>query len=254
MTRTQTAKSLCKNTLLYLGLAVTVVAAIPLLAGLAWAVRLLVPILLVAVVVAVIASPRLRGWFMAEADSSPSYHGVATPTYGLWLHPGHAWARMEGPGTASVGTDSLALVALGRVHMVEAPAVGTNVVQGQTVFTLHHGQRRLEVKSPVGGTIAEVNPEAAARPALLGESPYGAGWVVRLRGVELAKERRFLKHGSALRHWWRTEVDRLLHCLGSQAGMPTMADGGALLSDLSNVLDDAQWNQIARELFGQGGA
>ena len=251
MTRSQTAKKFAKNTLLYVGLAVAVVVAIPLLAGLAYGVRLLIPVLLVALVVAVIASPAFRRWFMGEADNSPHYHGVAMPTASLWVHPAHGWANVEFSGEANVGVDALALAALGTVTSVQPLAAGTQVKLGQTIFTLSHGQRRLEVKAPVSGTVADINEDAVARPALVGESPYGAGWVVRLEGVELGKDRAALKQGSALRQWWRTEVDRFIQRLGSASPALTMADGGVLSSDLSSQIDDAKWKEIATDFFGQ---
>lgn len=246
-----TAKKLAKNTLLYVGLAVAVVAAIPLLAGLAWGVRLLIPLLILALAVAVIVSPAFRRWFMGEADNSPQYHGVAIPTAGLWVHPAHAWANVELSGEANIGADALALTALGTVTAVQVPEPGAEVKQGQTIFTLANGERRLEVKAPVSGTIAEVNEDAVARPALVKESPYGAGWVVRLEGVEVGKERVPLKRGSVLRQWWRGEVDRLIQSLGAASAMPTMADGGVVSSDLSGVIDDAKWKEIEAGFFGQ---
>ena len=251
MTRAQTAKNLAKNILLYVGLAVVVVAAIPLLASLAWGVRLLIPLLVLALAVAVIASPAFRRWFMGEADNSPQCHGLAMPTASLWVHPAHGWANVEFSGEANIGADALALTALGMVSAVRAPEVGTVVKQGQTIFTLSHGERRLDIKAPVSGTVVEVNEEAVARPALVHDSPYGAGWVVRLEGVEVGKERALLKHGSPLRQWWRGEVDRLIQSLGTAGAMPTMADGGIVSKDLSGVIDDAKWNEIAAELFGR---
>jgi glycine cleavage system H protein len=251
MNRAQVTKKLAKNALLYVGLAVAVLAAIPLLAGLAYGVRALIPLMLVGVAVAVVASPAFRRWFMGEADSSQRYHGVVMPTTNLWLHPAHAWANVDLSGEASIGADALALTALGAISSVEAAVAGTEVKQGQTIFTLAHGERRLEVKAPVSGTITDVNEEAVARPALIKESPYGAGWVVRLEGVELGKERASLNHGSSLRQWWKSEVDRLIQRLGATSPAPTMADGGVLSSDLSGDIDDAKWQEIAAEFFGQ---
>ena len=63
MTRAQTAKNLAKNILLYVGLAVVVVAAIPLLASLAWGVRLLIPLLVLVGIV--LLSFNLRGPLVA---------------------------------------------------------------------------------------------------------------------------------------------------------------------------------------------
>jgi glycine cleavage system H protein len=249
MIRSESAKRLVKNSLLYLGLAIAVVAVIPLLAGLAFGARLLIPVALVAVLVALAVSPRFRRWFGTENDNASHYHGLTIPTASLWLHPAHGWVKVEAEGTATVGVDALAALALGAMDAVDPLPVGTRVKQGQTIFSLCRGQRRLEVKSPVGGIVGDVNREVVTRPALLIESPYGAGWVVALDDVHLGAERAGLMRGGAVRRWFSREVDRLTAMLSPSGAAATMADGGVLASDLSSHIDDARWNEIASAFF-----
>jgi glycine cleavage system H protein len=251
MTRSQSAKTLAKNSLLYVGLAIAVVAAVPLMAGLAYGVRLLIPILIVAALVAIAVSPALRRWFMAEADNSTQYHGLTIPPTGFYVHPAHAWAKVETPGSATVGVDALAVAALGSVASVEPPPVGSRVEQGQTLFALCCEKRRLEVKSPVSGVVADINREATTKPALVTDSPYGAGWVVWLEAVNFSGERSRLTSGSAVRAWFRAEVDRFTAALGAPQAAPTMADGGVLSSALSSHIDDAKWDEIAIKFFAK---
>ncbi len=249
MTRSQSVKTLAKNSLLYLGLAIAVVAAIPLLAGLAYGVRLLIPLMIVGALVAIAVSPRLRRWFMAEADNAAQYHGLTIPPTSFYVHCAHGWAKAETPGSATVGADALAIAALGAVASVEPLPIGSRVEQGQTLFTLCREQRRLEVKSPVSGVVADVNREVTAKPALIKDSPYGAGWVVWLEGVNFSGERGHLTSGSAIRAWFRDEVDRFAEALGGRQAAPTMADGGVLSNDLSAHIDDATWEAIAGNFF-----
>ena len=249
MIHSQSAKRLVKNSLLYLGLAIAVVAAIPLLAGLALGARLLIPVALLAGLVALAVSPTVRRWFLAEGDNSSHYHGLAIPTASLWLHSAHGWVKVEEQGKATVGVDALAVAVLGEMESVEPLPVGTRVKQGQTIFSLCRGQRRLEVKSPVSGVVGDVNREAVTRPALLVESAYGAGWVVALDDVDFGSERATLMSGGAVRRWFSREVDRLTEALRPSGAAPSMADGGVLAGDLSSHIDDAKWNKIASEFF-----
>ncbi len=254
MTRSENIKRVAKSSLLYLGLAVAVVLALPLLAGLAYTVRLLIPLLIVAALVAVAVSPGFRRWFVEEGDNAAAYHGVTFPTASLLVHPAHSWARIERPGAASVGVDALAVMALGEIGSVEAPAPGTRVEQGQTLFRLVRGGRRLEVAAPVGGVVAGVNPEATARPGLIKDSPYGAGWVVRLEGSDEKRARDPLLRGTSLRRSFKGEVDRLTMMLAPAGCVPTMADGGELAGDLSGNIDELQWAEIVDAFFtGKGG-
>jgi len=249
MTRSQSMKTLAKNSLVYLGLAIAVVIAVPLLAGLAYGVRLLIPLLIVAALVAVAVSPALRRWFMAEADNSTQYHGLTIPPVSYYMHLAHGWAKSETEGSASIGVDALAVAALGSVVSVESQPVGTRVEQGQSLFTLSCGTRRLEVKAPVGGVVSDVNREVLSSPTLVKDSPYGAGWVVWLEAVNFSAERGRLVSGSGIRAWFRSEVDRLTEALGARQSAPTMADGGVLSSDLSPHIDDSKWDEIASKFF-----
>ena len=186
---------------------------------------------------------------MAEADNSSHYHGLTFPTTSLLVHPAHGWAKVETPGTATIGVDALAIAVLGTVASVEPLPAGTRVEQGQSLFTLCSGQRRLEVKAPVGGVVGDINQEVMTRPALVKDSPYGAGWVVWLEGVEPSGEQARLMKGTSMRGWFKSEVDRLTVALGARGAVPSMADGGVLASDLSSHIDDAKWDEIASKFF-----
>jgi glycine cleavage system H protein len=253
MTRSETAKRVAKSSLLYLGLGVAVVLAVPVLAGLAFGLRFLIPLLIVAALVGLAVSPALRRWFMGQADGSTHYHGLLLPTASLWLHPTHSWVRREGTAGAMVGADALLHSALGAGTTVDAPAVGTRVEQGERLFSIARGKRRLDIKAPVGGNIAEINAAVVADPTIAKGSPYGSGWVVRLDGLEesdWSRQRARLVGGSFVRQWFRSEVDRLALIL-SPASAGAMADGGVLVGDLSAHIDDAKWSELERDLFGQ---
>jgi len=239
MTHADAAKKLAKNALLYLGLTVAMMAAIPLLACLVYCVRLLVPLLIVAAIVALAVSPTFRRWFMGEADSSSRYRGVVYPAASLWVHPAHGWASVDRAGATSIGIDTLALTALGTLTAVRLPEIGTYVKQGQTLFSLVHGERRLEVKAPLSGRVTGVNQRVVDQPTLISERPYGSGWVVRIEPDALDQEKASLRHGSTMRRWWRGEVERFSQRLG-----------GALNADVSRRIDDAKWLELASELFG----
>jgi len=73
MTRTQNAKRLVKYSLLYLALTLTVLATLPVLAGLALASRLLLPALAVAGLGALAASPGLRTRLKGALEGKSSW-------------------------------------------------------------------------------------------------------------------------------------------------------------------------------------
>jgi len=246
MTRSQSVKSLAKNSALYLSLAVAVIVAIPVLAVLAYGVRLLVPFALLAGLVAVAISPAFRRWFVSEAKPRVDRHGLVVPPAALLVHPAHAWASVDDQGRAYVGIDALAAATLGRVTAVEALAIGSRVEQGQAVCTLFHSQRRLQVLAPASGRVASVNPAACSDPSAVARNPYAA-WLVELTDAESKRES--LVTGAAIGAWFGREVDRLVAALGSPATAASMADGGVLHSDLSSAINDAKWDEISKTFF-----
>lgn len=252
MSHIQFSKQLAKTSLLYASLAVVLIIALPLLAGLAYAVRFLVPVLVVGALIALATSPAVRRWFADEADCARHYKGILLPSAHVKVHPAHSWiASPVGlePGAARVGVDALALIAFGTVSSVEPPALGARVEQGDTLFIMGRGQRRLHVKAPIAGTVVAINQAAVARPDTIATSPYDAGWVVQLGEVRPGGEGVSLLDGKAARHWFRAEVDRLTVMLAPAGTAPTMAGGGRLSPDLAAQIDDGQWAEIAAQLF-----
>jgi len=255
MSNSQVSKRIAKASCLYLGLALALIVALPLMAGLAYAIRFLIPVLIVGVLVALAFSPAVRRWFSEEADDEPDYKGLAFPPATLRVHPGHSWANVAAD-TAQVGVDALALAALGRISSVQPPPIGDKVDQGATLFCLCRGQRRLQVKAPVGGIVVGINSDAIDNPATIAQSPYGAGWIVRLQDVHPGQGATALLSGKSLRRWFRAEVDRLTTILSATgpATAATMADGGKLAPDVAHQIDDNKWAEIAAQLFANRSA
>lgn len=248
MSNLQFSKQIAKTSLLYVALALALVVALPLLAGLAYAVRFVIPVLIVGGVVTLLASPALRRWLAAKPNLAADYKGLPIPVSALGAHPTHSWTTLE-PGTARVGVDALALAALGPVTVVETIPVGSKVEEGDTLFTLCRGRRRLPVKAPAPGTVEALNQAVLGDPTALAPASYTT-WVVRLREVGAARQR---LTGTALRRWFCAEVDRLTTLLTSSsaagARIATMADGGKLAPDLADQIDDDQWAEVVARLF-----
>ena len=62
--------------------------------------------------------------------------------------------------------------------------VGTKIDAGRAVGLLELSKTVVSVRTPVAGTLFEVNAAAVAKPALISADPYGAGWLVRLFTAE----------------------------------------------------------------------
>ena len=120
----------------------------------------------------------------AEAPATVTAPGWADQLAGyfqlpaqLFFHPGHAWARVEGADTVTVGMDDFAQRLVGPIDRLRLPAVGATVMQGAPALSVGFGDRGVEMLSPVTGTVLEVNTAAALAPAAVKGSPYGEGWL-----------------------------------------------------------------------------
>ena len=98
----------------------------------------------------------------------------------------HEWVRLEG-GEAVVGVTDYAQGELGDVIFVELPAPGKKVAQMKSFGTIDAVKTVSDLFAPVSGEVIQVNTELKDNPALVNQSPYGKGWMVRIR-VESPKE------------------------------------------------------------------
>lgn len=92
----------------------------------------------------------------------------------------HEYIRLDGD-TATIGISAFAIDQLGDIVFLELPEVGSSVEKGQTFGTVESVKAVEEMYAPVSGTVLERNEEAIASPEILGEDPYGAGWLVKVQ-------------------------------------------------------------------------
>ncbi len=88
--------------------------------------------------------------------------------------------RREGD-TLTLGVTEYGQNELGELFFVEFPAVGTRVEAGRAFGAVESVKSVSELVSPVAGEIVAVNEAVAQNPALVNESPYEQGWLVRVK-------------------------------------------------------------------------
>ena len=91
----------------------------------------------------------------------------------------HEWARLEG-NTVTVGITEFAQDQLGELVFVELPTVGGAVTQGDDAAVVESVKAAGEVKSPVSGTIMEINESLVDTPEKVNDDPMGEGWIYKV--------------------------------------------------------------------------
>jgi hypothetical protein len=131
---------------------------------------------------------------------------------------------------------------------VELPRLLKRIEQGKTAWRVRHGSREVSMLSPVSGRVIEKNEMVRADPSLLNSSPYGDGWLLRVRPRRLAPQLCNLFTGKAAQLWLDAARSRLA---GFFASTPALMyqDGGVMMTNLSDRCSDDEWDRIAREFF-----
>jgi len=146
---------------------------------------------------------------------------------GAFIAPGHTWARIEPGGQVVVGLDDFARKALGTVNAVAIPASGQAVRQGETLFSVKHGEDVVHFTAPLSGKVVKANPALQREAAELVHSPYDRGWVCELQPTDLAGELSRLRIGKAAADWYQEEIIRLRKSQAEPAPVPGTLDMAA---------------------------
>jgi glycine cleavage system H lipoate-binding protein len=166
----------------------------------------------------------------------------------VMLHPGHAWARVEGPDLVSVGVDDFAQQLVGRIDRVSLPTLGTRVQQGMPALGLRADSKLIPVLSPVSGRVVAVNAGALDSARAINADPYGEGWLLKVRTRQLPVDSKQLVAGDRARQWVSSSWDELSRMLTPELGT-IMHDGGMPVAGLARGIDDEHWDEIARRFL-----
>ncbi|ASU82793.1 glycine cleavage system protein H [Nocardiopsis gilva YIM 90087] len=96
----------------------------------------------------------------------------------------HEWVAIN-DGVATIGITAFATEALGDIVFVDPPETGTTVAAGDTCGEVESTKSVSDIYAPVNGEVVDVNQAAVENPEIIGEDPYGRGWLFK---VELSED------------------------------------------------------------------
>ncbi len=134
-----------------------------------------------------------------------SYRGFSLPDDLHYDVGYHVWLRTEGELVAVGATDPAQAYA-GEIVHIGIKKVGARVERGGILATVESAKFMGPMRSPVAGTIAEINQEVANKPALINGDAY-ANWVVRLKPEKLAAELALLSPGVEAAEKYKPVID-----------------------------------------------
>ena len=109
------------------------------------------------------------------------------------------WCRELGDGRLQIGVSAFGVKISGNhFYMCRPKPVGNEVEQGKTVGVVELSKTVVTIKTPVAGTIVEINTALEETPELIHQDPYGAGWISVIQASDWERDRALLAHGSGL--------------------------------------------------------
>ena len=100
---------------------------------------------------------------------------------GLRYAKSHEWLKLESDGTATVGISDYAQNSLGDITYVQMPKVGAVLKAGETFGVVESVKAASDLYAPVAGTVLAVNAVLESAPETVNKSPYGEGWMMKLK-------------------------------------------------------------------------
>lgn len=98
----------------------------------------------------------------------------------------HEWARGEGD-VVTVGISDYAQDELGDVVFVELPETGASLKKGGVFGVVESVKAASDLYSPVDGEVIEVNTVLKDTPETINQSPFGDGWIMKVRAGDPAQ-------------------------------------------------------------------
>ncbi len=167
---------------------------------------------------------RFDAFLDQEIDLSSGFPSAS----GRFYDPTHQQVQIVGGGAARVGLDPLLSRIIGSAQRFHLPAAAAGVRRNQVAWTIDCDAGRVELPSPIGGTVEVINER------LLGESPASLGdrsadlWLAVVRPKRLRADLARLLFGPKARVWWCRELEKVRELLVSLRRVEggTLPDGG----------------------------
>jgi glycine cleavage system H lipoate-binding protein len=199
------------------------------------------------------ATARAAGAGAAAARARPAGATAPSPTAGwfqlpagVFLHPGHTWARLEADGLVSVGVDDFAHKLVGPAAL-ELPELGERVAQGEPALEIGEEDRKVPMLSPVDGNVVAVNHAVREHPEAV-DDPYGAGWLFKVKPSRLAANLRQLLEGAPARRFLEDAGEAIALRMSPQLAT-VLQDGGTPIHGIARALAGDGWDELARQHF-----
>ncbi len=173
---------------------------------------------------------------------------------GYYFDRSHTWTFLERDGNIRVGLDNFVQRITGKITRIEMKKQGEWIRKGQPLFSIIQNGKRLDIKSPVTGTIRESNSNLEQDAGLINTSPFSEGWVYMIEPSDWAEEFATYLKGTKYREWIKSEFLRLKDFLVSIPGSPgdkliVMQEGGEPREGILGEMGPDVWEDFQSDFL-----
>tara|TARA_B100001057_G_scaffold482622_1_gene558286 strand:- start:501 stop:884 length:384 start_codon:yes stop_codon:yes gene_type:complete len=97
----------------------------------------------------------------------------------------HEWVLKDGE-TMLIGITDHAQDSLGEIVYLELPTVGSSLEKSSTFGAVESTKSVSDLFTPLDCEVIEINSEAENAPELINQSPYGDGWLIKVKASDEA--------------------------------------------------------------------
>jgi len=127
----------------------------------------------------------------------------------LYFHPEHAWVRIEPDGTATIGMNDFFRKEAGDIVYADLPFEGDAMEAGEVCGKLQSSKWIGKMIAPLSGEIVAINERLESDSGLINQSPYGDGWIARVKPSQWENDKANLLQGvEAIALWLDKEIAR----------------------------------------------
>ena len=123
------------------------------------------------------------------------YRGCVIPPDLYYDIDNQVWFRINEDGTVTVGATDIGQARAGKIINIRIKAPGRKVAKGKPYASLESGKWTGPIPAVIEGEVVERNEELFDNPELINDDPYGKGWIVRIKPVNLERDLKDLVTG-----------------------------------------------------------
>jgi glycine cleavage system H lipoate-binding protein len=156
----------------------------------------------------------------------------------VYYLPNHIWIAIEGE-IVKVGIDDFAARLIGNIKKVDF-SENTIISKHEKCWQIGEDKRSIAMSLPFDGEVIEKNEAVEATPSIVHKDPYNRGWLLKLK---LSKDLGNMMKGSDAEKWLEKEFEKLHQEIETDAKI-TISDGGEVIDNISERLNDNEWQKI----------